>query len=287
MKKETLGEFSLVLSCVFFACMAIFVKMAAGSFSGVFISAFRFVIGLLLGGLLLAFSRTPLKIARKKILAIRGALGMVAMLTYFIAIQMTGSGRATLLLNTFPIFVALFGALFFHQPINHSKILSIVFCMSGVIFVFYDGSKYSLLGNCIALSAGIVRGLVVHFIKKSAEANHPLVVYLVVCLYGLLLLPFSAHEASNINVTNFSLLLVVAVLSLVAQFLMTYGYRHVDALKGSLISYLTIPLTVLLGFLMGEELHARFFLGLALIAIGLVVNSGAHKKLRIGGEKTR
>ena len=281
MKKETLGELSLLLSCVFFACMAIFVKMASGGFSGMFISVFRFVTGLILGGLVLTLSRTPVKIVQKKILAIRGVLGTIAMLTYFIAIKMTGSGRATLLLNTFPIFVVLFGALFFRQPINSSKIFSIILCMTGVFLVFYDGSSYSLLGNCIALSAGIVRGLVVHFIKKSAEANHPLVVYLVVCLFGLLLLPFSAHEAANMTVADFSLLLVVGVISLVAQFFMTYGYRHVDALKGSLISYLTIPLTVLLGYFMGEELHARFFLGLVFIASGLIVNSGAHKKLRV------
>ncbi len=281
MKKETLGELSLVLSCLFFAAMTISVKMAAGSFSGVFISAFRFVAGLLMGGLALTLSRTPPKIRRKKILAIRGALGMAAMVMYFNAIQMTGSGRATLLLNTFPIFVALFGALFFHQAINAGKILSLLLCVSGVIFVFYDGSSYSVWGNGIALSAGIMRGLVVHFIKKSAEVNHPLVVYLVVCLFGLLLLPFSAHEAANIRPTNFFLLFVVALFSLTAQLLMTYGYRYVAALKGSLISYLTIPLAVLFGYVMGEELHAGFFGGLALIALGLLVNAELHKKLRI------
>ena len=281
MKQEIRGELSLVLSCLFFAAMAIFVKMAAAEFSGMFISAFRFASGLIIGGAFLALSKTPLKLAKKKILLVRGALGMSAMLMYYTAIQMTGSGRATLLLNTFPIFVAIFGALFFRQAINADKIFSIILCLSGVIFVFYDGSSYGVLGTGIGLAAGIIRGLVVHFIKKSAEANHPLVVYLVVCLYGLLLLPFSAHEATKVDTGALILLLVVSIFSLIAQFLMTYGYRHVEALKGSLISYLTIPLTVLLGYFMGEELHAKFFVGLGLIAIGLLVNAGVHRKLHI------
>lgn len=253
--------------------MAVLVKVVSGSFSSVFISAFRFIIGIFLGIVLLKLTGESLKVTQKKILLLRGILGTIAMLAYFTAIQMTGSGRATLLVNTFPIFVVLFGYLFFHETFSTNKVLSVVFCMLGVIFVFYDGSSYGFWGNFLGLSGGIIRGFVVHLIKKSVAKNHPVIVYLAVCFIGLSLLPFSAHEALYLSWNSFLLLALLGTLSFIAQLLQTYGYRHATTLRGSLLSYMTIPLTVVLGFFMGEELRIRFFIGIFLILTGLSINS--------------
>jgi drug/metabolite transporter (DMT)-like permease len=272
-KKERRSDLSMLLSCIFFSSTAVLVKVISGSFSSVFISGFRFITGIILGIALLKLTGGSPKVTQKKILLIRGILGMSAMLAYFMAIQMTGSGRATLLVNTFPIFVVIFGQLFFHETLSITKVLSVVFCMLGVIFVFYDGSSYSFLGNFLGLAAGIVRGFVVHLIKKSVAKNRPVIVYLAVCFIGLLLLPFSVHEAVHLSWNSFLLLVLVGTFSFTAQLLQTYGYRHATTLRGSLLSYMTIPLTVVLGFFMGEELRMRFFIGIFLILTGLFINS--------------
>ena len=269
--KTTLGQIFILLSCLFFAIMALLVKVASGSFSGVFISLFRFIIGLIVGGTWLAFNQEALQIRHKKTLLARAVIGTVAMVLYFIGIQMTGSGRATLLINTFPIFVALYGYLFFHEKIGMYKVVSIIICVIGVGFVFYDGSSYSVWGSAAAFSAAILRGMAVHLIRKSAQYNHPLVVYLVVCVCGLILIPVSGHEAANLTWTVFWLLVLIGVLSLVAQLFMTFGFKYIPALQGSLLSYLAIPLTMLFGYAMGEELRLRFFVGTFLIIIGLLI----------------
>jgi drug/metabolite transporter (DMT)-like permease len=78
---------------------------------------------------------------------------------------------------------------------------------------------------------------------------------------------------SNLRVSSIVLLLSIGVLGFIAQLVMTYGIRYVTTIKASLLSYTTIPLTIFLGFLLGEELRGKFFLGIVFIFAGLLFNS--------------
>jgi S-adenosylmethionine uptake transporter len=273
MRKETSGEIQILISCIILSVMATLVKLVSASFSGPFIALFRFVTGIVLGTALLIVGREPIRIRRKRSWILRGIFGSSSMVLYFAAIQMTGSGRATLLANTFPVFAALFGLLFFGERNSAGRIFSIALCILGVGFVFYDGSATSTWSNLIALSVGVTRGLAVHFIKQVAEENHPILVYLATCLFGLALLPFAIREATNITPPFLLLLLLIGILALAAQIFLGYGFRSVAATKASVITYASVPLTVFFGYCIGEELRPRFLLGTAIILVGLFVNS--------------
>lgn len=73
--------------------------------------------------------------------------------------------------------------------------------------------------------------------------------------------------------TAILLLVAISLATFVGQLLMTFGFRHVPAVKGSLITHMGIPLTVLWSYFIGEELRWRFFVGTFLILCGLFVNS--------------
>jgi drug/metabolite transporter (DMT)-like permease len=258
--------------------------------SGPFIALFRFVTGIVLGAALLIATRQPFQIHHKKSWVLRGIFGSSSMVLYFVAIQMTGSGRATLLGNTFPVFAALFGFVIFGERSSAAQLISIALCLLGVGFVFYDGSATSVWSNSIALSVGVTRGMAVHFIKQSAEENHPIVVYLATCLFGLVILPFAMNEVTNITPVLLFLLLLIGILALAAQILLGYGFRSVSATKASVITYASIPLTVFFGYCIGEALRPRFLLGTAIIIFGLLVNAGpaeralAYLRLRSKGK---
>jgi len=273
MKKETSGEIIILIYCIVFSIMVTLVKTVSTSFSGPFIALFRFVSGIILGAALLIVSKQPFQINHKKSWILRGILGSSSMVLYFMAIRMTGSGRATLLSNTFPIFAALFGFLMFNEKSGVAQIVSIALCVLGVGFVFYDGSATNVWSNLIALSVGMLRGIATHFFKRSAEENHPIIVYLATCLFGLIILPFTMNEVANITPSFLLLLLLIGTLALAAQIFLGYGFRSVMATKASIITYASIPLTVFLGYCIGEELKPRFFLGTAVIILGLLINS--------------
>jgi drug/metabolite transporter (DMT)-like permease len=275
MNKEALGEILILTSCILFSIMATLAKTVSASFSGTFIALFRFVSGITLGITLLVITSKPLRVNHKRSWILRGIFGSTSMILYFVAIRMTGSGRATLLGNTFPIFAALFGYLLFKESITTLQIVSLALCVLGVGLVFYDGSVVSMWGNLLGLSVGVVSGIAVHFIKKSTEADEPIIVYLATCLFGLVILPFTINEAINITPHSLLSLLLIGMLAFAVQILIGYGFRSVTATKASTITCTTIPLTALFGYCTGEELRPGFLLGTAIIIVGLLASSVA------------
>ena len=171
-KKEARGELSILFSNIFFALTAIFVKIIPDTFSGVYISFFRFASGIIFVVFSILITKSGFRITDKKTFILRGATGAFAMTLYFFAIKYTSSGRATLLTNTFPVFVALFGVLFFKEKIYLRNILSIIICVAGVFFVFYDGSHYPFIGDLLGIISAVFAGMALHFLKKMRNDNN-------------------------------------------------------------------------------------------------------------------
>ncbi|MBD3388651.1 MAG: EamA family transporter [Candidatus Altiarchaeales archaeon] len=266
------GEVSILSSCLFFALAALLIKLASSSFSGLFIAFFRFSLGAVLSMLALKAFHRDFRAYDLKHLTLRAVFGVSAMVSYYHAIQFTSSGRATLLNLTYPIFVAFYGFLFFKEAITRRNVFSILLCVIGVLTVFYDGTYYPLFGNFLGLASGALSGFAVHYIRKSRERNNPVIVYLAPCLLGLLACSPSIGESANLELSGVLLLSSVAVLTFLGQLNLTYGYRYVQPTRGSVISFFTIPLAILFSLFIGEEMTLRFFIGTALIMLGLFIN---------------
>lgn len=273
MKKDTLAEISIYASCLFYAFTSITVKYISSECSGLFISLARFIVGAAATYGLIIYSEKKLQVKDVKSWLLRGVFGALAMITGYIAIKMTSSGRAVLLVNTYPVFVALFGALFFKERIGQNNLFALVFCLAGVFLVFHDKSHYSFWGNMLALVSGIVSGLAVHFIRRARQQNSPASVYLSACLFGLLASGAAAPEAAKVSRHALPFLLLIGSLALIGQILMTYGFKYVPATKGSVIGFLETILTILLSFLLlGEEMRPNFWAGTVFIILGLLIN---------------
>ena len=280
-RQTRFGEFSIFLSCLLFSITSVTVKYAGCSFSGGFISFVRFAIGGLLSLCLVLAIKKSIRIRDPISLLLRGVLGSLAMVLAYIAIQTTGSGRAILLANTYPVFVVVFGYLFFKDKIRLNNLIGLAFCVVGVLFVCFDRSRYGIAGTLLALGSGVTSGLAVHFIKKARAHNDIFIVYLSACIFGVAASSFSAPEAAKIQSWNVLLpLIIVGVFALAGQLAMGYGYKYTTAVKGSIIGFTEIPLTILLSSFFGEEMKPRFFLGMAVIVIGLLINQNVFRFLK-------
>jgi drug/metabolite transporter (DMT)-like permease len=260
-------------SSVFFALNAVIVKIAAQYYSGLFISCMRFLFGIAFIVASLLFLRKGFYIHNKKAWIGRGVSGAVAMIAYYFAISLTSSGRATLLVNTYPLFVAIIGYLIFKEKTSRHSMVSLAFCTAGVLFVLNDGSHYNIYGDLIAIGSGVASGFAIHFIKQSRETENSLVIYLSPCLLGLALLPWTYGEFGTITQRGLGLLFLVGLLSFLAQICMAYGYKEISASKGSIIFYLETALAIVFSLFIGERMSARFLAGLGLILLGLIINN--------------
>jgi drug/metabolite transporter (DMT)-like permease len=268
----------LYAASALFALNSVIVKIASRMYSGLFISSVRFLLGIVFISVSLLLWKKGFRIHNKKAWLLRGIAGAAAMISYYLAIHLTSSGRATLLVNTYPLFVAILGFLIFKEKISRNTIVSLVVCTTGVLLILNDGSNYNIYGDMIALGSGIASGFAIHFIKQSRETDNSIVIYLSPCLFGLAVLPLAYREFGIINPRGFALLFLIGLLSFLGQFFMAYGYKEILASKGSIIFYLETALAIAFSIFIDERLSARFFAGLGFIILGLILNNYRETK---------
>ena len=71
------------------------------------------------------------------------------------SLSLTSVANATLMANTAPVFVVLFGLLFLNYKIKFSFILTLFFALLGVFLVIMPGQKEMVFGDSLGLVAAI------------------------------------------------------------------------------------------------------------------------------------
>lgn len=267
------GEVALFSSAFFFSLTALAVKAASFFFTGSFIAFFRFGVEIVLCFSLLILMKKKFRVKDLRTWLLRGFFGAGSMALYFIAISLSSSGRATLLFNTYPLFVALTGALFFGKKMNRGHMASLILCGAGVWFVFHDKSDFGPAGDVAGLLSALFAGVSIHFLQRSRESDHTVIVYMAAAFFGLAFTAPSAGSAVTLSWPLVPLLIGVGLVSLAGQLLMSYGFKYIHPTRGSIIAYSSLPLTMGASFfLFDEKYHPLFFLGTFFIVAGLLVN---------------
>jgi drug/metabolite transporter (DMT)-like permease len=282
LKQERKGLLAMLLASLLFAMTTTLVRIASNSLSGSFVSTIRFAVGGAAAMAWLKFSGRGFKVVNKKDWLLRGLYGSVSMTCTYLAIAWTSGGRSTMLSNTYPIFVALFGSLFFGSKLLPTAIPALALCTVGSVVILNDGAGYSLLGDSLALVAAMLAGMAVNHLKRARTTEDPVSLYLSACMFGL---PVAAALAMGSGGLPTRLALVPIVLSVLlglvvfaAQVLMTWAYKYVSAARGSRIFYLETVFAVGLGALIGERLKPAFFLGAAIIMAALWLDGAAQAR---------
>lgn len=273
LRNERLGFFSLLTAAFLFALTTALVKLSSASISGYMISATRFLVGIVLSCTAILVRYGRIRVVNRKDWMLRGIYGAVSMILSYLAIARTSGGRATLLGNTYPIFVAVFAALFFRERLRGAAIPSLALCTLGSALVLNDGAGYPTSGDVLAILSAVFAGLALNHLKRARNTEDPFTLYLSPCLFGL---PVSTALAAKTAVFHPGALALAAGVGLVVflgQICMTWGYKHVPVSRGSRIFYLETLLAVGFGALLGERLKPVFFVGGALIVAGLTFDA--------------
>lgn len=267
------GMMALLAAALLFATTTTLVRIASNSLSGYFISMVRFAVGAALSVAWLISARRGIRIVNKRDWLLRGFYGAISMTLSYMAISRTSGGRATMLSNTYPIFVALFGRIFFGQKLLPTAIPALALCTLGSVIILNDGSGYALAGDAMALLSAVFAGLAINHLKRARATDDPVSLYLSPCVFGLPVVASLALATGGMPVAPQPGALAMAVgLGVVvfgAQILMTWGYKYVNAASGSRVFYLEIIFAVALGALIGERLKPAFFAGAGVIMAAL------------------
>ena len=265
------GIAAVAASSLFFAVMAAVTKALSSEFSGAFVSLGRFVVGAAIAASTVAARKEGFAVRDPKDVVWRGIYGSVGMALYFVSIELSGAGRGTVLNTTFPLFSILLGALFFKERMGARAAIGAFVCFAGVALIFWDGSATSLLGDGIGLLSGFLAGISVQYTKRARRNNGTEIVYLSVCLSGIIVTAWTVPEAASLGLESGLLLLAAAVLGYAGQISFTWGVKYMNASEAGIISFLKVPIAVVLGLFLGEGLSWRFAAGTAVVLAGLAV----------------
>lgn len=277
----------MLSSALLFAVMGAFVKLASSGVNSVEIVFFRNFLGLLI--IILTFKSFPLEQSggRPWLLLSRGLLGTLALFAVFYNLAHISLAKTVTFVQTAPIFIALFAALFLKERISKSAWIAVFVGFAGIVlitspegFVF---SKYDILG----IFSGIFAALAytsIRELKKYYDARIIVLSFLlsgtIVPGIGLLIGSFYENLAFDFLLAPFVLpsgvywlyLTGVGVSALLGQYFVTKAYSYAKAGIISSVGYSNIAFAALLGYALGDEaLDSYTVLGIAIIVVCGVV----------------
>ena len=211
-----------------------------------------------------------------------GALGMwVASYADFLGLQYISAQFERLILLTYPMFVVLFGAMFFHERVRPRALIALGVSYVGLGLIFLS-ENVSAQGSNVALGAGFVLIGAIAFAmyqllaKQTIDAIGPKL-FTCIGMTGASLGAFAGffvhHPLSALFVTGPLLLyaVFVAVASTVLPtFLMSAALHRISAQANATIGILSPVSTILLAALiLGERLTMAGVAGMALVFLGV------------------
>jgi drug/metabolite transporter (DMT)-like permease len=260
-----------------FGAMAFAAKLSSAHLSGSQVAMIRFAIGLMPVLLIPNARRKAFTFGRVDLLLYRGVFGGLSVLCYFLAIEHTSVGVATLLNYTAPLFSGMFSILFIGEKITSRVLLAIPVALLGVyLVVSANGRPGQLLGfgrwELVGFASACFSGAAVTAIRAARRTENSWSVYTSFCAFGLLTTaPFGLMTWKTPHGSEWAALAATAVLSIGAQLLMTFSLRWVDAMTVGVISQVAVLVSMSLGMLfLGDVLAPRAALGAALTLAGVM-----------------
>lgn len=232
------GVASILLASVLLGAMAVCVQVAAREMPAIQITFVRF-----LGSFLLLVAVNGPQSLRPQAtslrpLLLRGLLGSVSIVLYFIAIQWAGAGLATLLHCTYPLSTAVIAVAILGEPMSVRLAAALALNLVGILIVIGPGASISSgagFGAFCALGASLLAGGALTTARLlRAKENALLITTYFMAVGAIVTAPTLFMETPVFTPALCAALAGVVVTSVFAQWLVHHGLGYTTATLGSL-----------------------------------------------------
>ncbi len=269
----TKGVQYMVLATFIFGVMNVFVKLLPG-IPAVEIVFFRSLISLALSYFMLRRQNVSVWGKRKAWLFLRGLSGAIALVLYFYTLQVIPLATAVTIWFIVPIFASIIGIFLNKERVHFWQWVFYLIAFGGVVMVEGFDPRVTPGLMLIGIAAALFAGFAYNFIRKINTTEHPLVI---IFYFPLVTLPLTgAWSAFNWVMpegTEWLLLLMVGLLTQVAQFFLTKSYQLEEVSKVSSLTYLGIIYALIFGWLIFDEtFNMKTYGGMAVVLLGVVLS---------------
>jgi drug/metabolite transporter (DMT)-like permease len=243
-------------------------------------SFFRGVVGLAVVLLMYGAGRglRASRLVMGKWVIIRGVVGALSIVAFYVTVVKLGAGRAVVLNLTYPMFATIIAALWLKETLTRAAVLwTVVGFLGLVLFLGMDGNLAGVSAyDWLALAGALGAGWVVVIIRRLRNEEHPATIYASQALYSMVLASPAAVHLGDLPMITWAGLAGGAVIVTFAQLVMTKAYQSMSVSRGSSLQMLLPLATSLGGFLcFGETFEPIELVGamITLIATWRVVMS--------------
>ncbi len=284
-----LGAVCAMLAVTLFAVNDTTIKFLSGDYALHEVVLFRSSLGLLVASILIfpfAGGWRVLRTRRLGLHILRGLLVVVANMTFFLGLAVLPLADAVAIFFVSPLLITVFSVIFLRERVGPRRWGAVIVGFIGVLIMLRPGSDSFQTASILpVLAAGAYAGLhmMTRFIGKTESAATMTVyiqlTFIVVCLLmGLAVGDGRFGDQENASLAfllrawvwpapgDWTLFMAIGFATGVGGFFISQAYRVAEAAVVAPFEYLALPLSVIAGYLIFDEVpDALSWLGITLI----------------------
>lgn len=249
---------------------------------------FRAIISLSISIFIIKMKGIPFFGNNKKWLILRGVFGVTSLTMFFYTLQNLPIAIATMVQYISPVFTIVLSIFLLGEKVKPVQWMFFAVSMAGVAVIGYsrDGSiDFEISWLLLGVFSAIISGLAYNSIMMCRNTDEPITV---VMYFPLIATPvmFIACLAWGYVIPQgieWLLLLIIGILTQIAQVSMTKGFNSDAAARVTPVKYTGAIYALLIGFFIFDEtLGLWSSLGISLILSGVLLNTFlSQKKIRL------
>lgn len=229
---------------------------------------------------ILRAKKIPVLGKQRKLLAIRGFVGVCSMAFFFLALQEIPFGSTVSLRYLSPIFAAILAVFYLKEKISPIQWLFFGMAFLGVVLLKGFDLRINTLGLTYILLSAALSGAVYVLIRKIGKTEHPLVIVnyfmFIASVTGLLL--SMSHWQWPVG-QEWLTLSTIGIFGFSGQLFMTKAFQIEAASKVAPMKYMEAIFALLVAWLWFDETYSYLaLLGIFLILAGMLLNVWVKQK---------
>jgi drug/metabolite transporter (DMT)-like permease len=213
-------------------------------------------------------------------LVIRSITNAVAVCFFFMGVHYGSVTNANLLNMTYPAFVALLAPILIDEKLLPVDIWALILSLAGIFLITEPQNKAFSMGDLWGLASGIFAAWAIVSLRIVRKTDHTLTILTYVFGFGtLIFMPIPFLVALPRTKGALWYLLFSAVTGVLGQLTLTYGYRFVSALEGSIISSSRLIFAIIFGLILLDDNIGSFIItGGILILLSNILEAFRNQK---------
>lgn len=211
----------------------------------------------------------------KKLLFIRGILGVSSLFLFFFTIGELPLGSAVTLANLKPLLIILLAVPLLKESLKPVQLIFFLIAFTGVWLIKGFDSRVSTIGMLAAIGAVLFSAMAHIVLKKLKDYDHPFVILFFFGMVSLIItIPLCFHNwIMPKNLLDWGLFLLLGLFTQLGQILITYAYHQDRMANISSFSFLSVFLSMIYGYYLYNETYNNMaIIGILLITGGVVMN---------------